>query len=617
MNEIDEHMQRNQLLNIILEDTLAGFWDWNIPANEEYLSPTFKKMFGYEDHELENSPETWQKLIFEDDLGIVLKNFEDHVKTKGEIPYDNIVRYRHKNGSTVHVICKGNVIEWGDDGSPIRMVGSHVDITKIVNAEQELVENNKRFNLIMDGINAGIWDWDVETGKEWWSDRFYELLDYKINEIPATFDTFLNVLLHPDDKSKVDEAVKKHFEDKIPYKLEIRLKTKQEKYLWFETSGKANFNAEGKPVRMAGSIVNINDRRKTQEQLTQTNEMAKVGGWEADLITQKVFWTKEVYDIHELPYDTEITIENSIDNFVPKYVPILQNAISNTIKTLEPYDIELKLFTATKKQIWVRAIGKPVLNPGGEVIGLQGVFQDINTQKEKEGHLTKSINVITEQNNRLRNFAHIVSHNLRTHTGNFELMLEMYKNEDEEAEKETILEHLTNISANLSDTIKHLNEVVTINTSTEIKKAELNLQEYLNNTIALLDTDIKSTNAKITGNFVGWKTFQFVPAYLDSILLNFITNAIKYKHPDKDPELEISTKVENGKKILSFSDNGSGIDLKKHGEKLFGMYKTFHKNKNSRGIGLFITKNQIESLGGKIEVESEVGKGTTFKITFK
>ncbi len=94
------------ILRDILEDTLAGYWDWNIPNNTEYLSPTFKKMFGYEDHELPNMPETWLRLIFEEDRSRVMQNFDEHVKSQGKIPYYNEVRYRHKNGSPVWVISR-------------------------------------------------------------------------------------------------------------------------------------------------------------------------------------------------------------------------------------------------------------------------------------------------------------------------------------------------------------------------------------------------------------------------------------------------------------------------------------------------------------------------------
>jgi PAS domain S-box-containing protein len=118
-----------RILGDILESTLSGYWDWNLAAGTEYLSPTFKKMFGYEDHELLNAPETWQKLIFAEDLPGVLENFERHVRSRGSEPFYNEVRYRHRNGSTVWVICAGRVIEWAPDGSAVRMVGCHVDIT--------------------------------------------------------------------------------------------------------------------------------------------------------------------------------------------------------------------------------------------------------------------------------------------------------------------------------------------------------------------------------------------------------------------------------------------------------------------------------------------------------
>lgn len=107
-----------------------------------------------------------------------------------------------------------------------------------------------------------------------------------------------------------------------------------------------------------------------------------------------------------------------------------------------------------------------------------------------------------------------------------------------------------------------------------------------------------------------------VPAYLDSMLTNFITNAVKYKHPDRNPHITLSTLKTGTYSILTIADNGLGIDLKKYGKKLFGMYKTFHEHKDAKGIGLYITKNQIEAMNGKIEASSKLGKGTAFKIFF-
>ncbi len=123
----------------IFESTLSGYWDWNLVDNTEYLSPTFKSMFGYQDHEMESSPEAWQRIIFPEDLPRVLEVFDRHVKSRGREPFSNEIRYRHKDGTTVWVICAGRVVEWSTDGMPLRMVGCHVDITERKRTEKELL----------------------------------------------------------------------------------------------------------------------------------------------------------------------------------------------------------------------------------------------------------------------------------------------------------------------------------------------------------------------------------------------------------------------------------------------------------------------------------------------
>ena len=99
-------------------------------------------------------------------------------------------------------------------------------------------------------------------------------------------------------------------------------------------------------------------------------------------------------------------------------------------------------------------------------------------------------------------------------------------------------------------------------------------------------------------------------------MLNFISNAIRYRHPNRSPHVTIDFLIIENQSVLRIKDNGIGIDLKKNGDKLFGMYKTFTKNNESRGLGLFISKSQMEALGGKITVESELDKGSTFKLLF-
>jgi signal transduction histidine kinase len=165
-------------------------------------------------------------------------------------------------------------------------------------------------------------------------------------------------------------------------------------------------------------------------------------------------------------------------------------------------------------------------------------------------------------------------------------------------------------------TIDHLKDLVEIQTELVHKREPLNLNAYLGKTLNILGEEINKNKVVIQNTISNEATVSYNPAYLESVLLNLTSNAIKYSHPDRIPVISYSLSTNKSQKILTIKDNGLGIDLKLNGDKLFGMYKTFHNNKDSRGIGLFITKNQIEAMGGRIQVKSEVGIGTIFKIIF-
>lgn len=130
MRKYSEIEDLNFLSESALESSLAGFWDWSIATNEEYLSPRFKEMFGYANHEMENSPDSWKAIAYQEDLPQMYQSFTDHVVSKGKVAFNSVVRYYHKNGSTVWVRCNGKVVKWSEDGEPLRAIGCHVDITE-------------------------------------------------------------------------------------------------------------------------------------------------------------------------------------------------------------------------------------------------------------------------------------------------------------------------------------------------------------------------------------------------------------------------------------------------------------------------------------------------------
>lgn len=118
MKEYSETSDWKLVSETALESSLAGFWDWNMVTNEEYLSPRFKEMFGYADNEMENTPEAWRKIAFQEDLPGMFEAFNKHVESGGKNPFVSVVRYSHKNGSTVWVRCNGKIVEWSEEGAP-------------------------------------------------------------------------------------------------------------------------------------------------------------------------------------------------------------------------------------------------------------------------------------------------------------------------------------------------------------------------------------------------------------------------------------------------------------------------------------------------------------------
>nr|WP_199082397.1 HAMP domain-containing sensor histidine kinase [Pedobacter sp. ASV19] len=168
----------------------------------------------------------------------------------------------------------------------------------------------------------------------------------------------------------------------------------------------------------------------------------------------------------------------------------------------------------------------------------------------------------------------------------------------------------------LSETIDNLDEVVKIQLNSHQQKKALNLEQEIKKVLLSIKAIAEEQKSSFSLD-VHPDLFVFCnPAYLDSILLNILTNAIKYRSPDRTPEIRIKAYSGQSETVLEIADNGVGIDLKRHKHDLFGMYKTFHQNKDARGIGLFITKNQIEAQGGRIDVESQVDRGTTFRVYF-
>lgn len=242
---------------------------------------------------------------------------------------------------------------------------------------------------------------------------------------------------------------------------------------------------------------------------------------------------------------------------------------------------------------------------------------NITESKKSEYKINSLLETTKKQNKRLLNFAHIVSHNLRSHSSNFTMLLKMMQEEYPKLSSNPYYPLLKVASENLNETIENLNQVALVNISSNESYSKINLRNIVEKNIANISTQIIEHNVDITNSVPEHIKLNVIPAYANSVILNVLLNTIKYRKENVKPVIKIYFEQVGKYATLNIKDNGLGIDLEKNGDKLFGMYKTFHKNKDSRGLGLFLSKNQIEAMEGKINVNSKVDVGSTFSIYFR
>ena len=282
----------------------------------------------------------------------------------------------------------------------------------------------------------------------------------------------------------------------------------------------------------------------------------------------------------------------------------------------QQHDFEYRMIAKDGRIVWLRDIINVIDEADGSR-SLRGIMIDITKSKDAEIDLNNSFVLVTEQNKRLLNFSYIVSHNLRSHTSNIQSLSSLINTAETETERQQLLPLLDSVSHALNETMHNLNEVVNIQTHVNINISTLNLKESIDQILELLSENIRKKEVKVICHVNEAITVDYNPAYMESILTNLISNSIRYSDPKKEAHVIIRSYQEQNNTILEISDNGIGIDLQKNRDKLFGMYKTFSTNPDARGMGLFITKNQVDAMGGTIAVESQLNEGTTFKIYFK
>ncbi len=386
-----------------------GFWDWNMLTDEEYLSPSFKALFGYEDDEIPNHLTGWQRIIFPEDLERANQAFVEHT-TEGK-PYDLQVRYRHKNGSTVWVICRGVAIK-DDSGKFVRMVGTHVDITAQKEAEEALQklndeleqriaertkalsESEARFRQLAESLPQMVWTCDAEGRNDYSSPHWVTYTGVVADE--KTDEGYLPQI-HPDDRDRVLQAWHNAIATGSEFTFEFRIRRHDGVYRWFDTRAVPLRDETGRVVKWFGTNTDIQEQREmrealraSEEHLRLATEAAQIGTWERDLKTNRIIWSAREEQL--MGYESG-TFPNTYEAFFALVHPedqLILTAAQQIARETGVYKTELRFRLPDGRERWGLLRGQMIYNTAGQPERIVGIDMDITERKRDEAALSQS-----------------------------------------------------------------------------------------------------------------------------------------------------------------------------------------------------------------------------------
>ena len=501
------------------------------------------------------------------------------------------------------------------------------DYVKSIEDKYEKLEvSNERYDIVSKATSDTIWDWDIATGKFIWNKGIHGVFGYSPEIVKEDLQWWFDKI-HPEDSLKMSVKLYSFIAEKSEkWQDEYRFRCADGTYKYVFNRGFLVKDDKNNVVRMIGAIQDVT-KQKIEEQrlklletvITQTkdaviisetneneNEIPKI------LFVNQAFTTMTGYSPEEVigKLPTVFMSRDSVRRDMKK--------LTEAFKKKEEFNYEALNYRKSNEEYWVNFTMIPITDNENQHSHWISIQRDITKEKQQQKEREQLISELTQNNKDLKQFSYITSHNLRAPLSNLTGLLNLI--EDIPIENEELQEIINGFSKStslLNETINDLVKVIMIKDSPSIQKEEITIRDIFENVFNQLTFLINIKAPIIKMNFDDAPTIKINKSYFESILLNLTTNSLKYKDDKKQLKITISSKIIDNKTEITFKDNGIGIDLELNKDKIFGLYQRFHDYPDSKGLGLYLVKSQVESMGGTISVESKVGTGTTFKILFK
>ncbi|HEX8270202.1 MAG TPA: PAS domain S-box protein [Flavobacterium sp.] len=494
------------------------------------------------------------------------------------------------------------------------------------NAVEETERAKGRYDIVAKATSDTIWDWNIQQDHFVWNKGIQGVFGYRKEDVGHTSKWWFD-RIHPEDSIKMSVKLYSFLEQKTEkWQDEYRFACADGSYKYVFDRGFLVKDANGKAIRMIGAMQDVTKQKEEEQRLklletviTQMKDSVIITESEkaSDTVPKIVFVNPAFTAM--TGYDASEVIGQSPSVFMDR--KSVQNDIgrlSTALKSKEEFRFETLNNKKDGEEYWVNFSMIPITNKEGEHSHWISIQRDITDEKKQEKEKEQLIRELTQNNKDLKQFSYITSHNLRAPLSNLTGLLNLI--EDIPIEDPILKEILSGFSKStylLNETINDLVKVVIIKDNPSIQKEEVLIMDVFENVFNQLSFLISLHKPLIKLDLEKVTILNINKAYLESILLNLLTNAIKYRAADRKLKISVMSRMVDDSIILIFKDNGIGIDMQRNKDKIFGLYQRFHNYSDSKGLGLYLVKSQVESMGGTITVDSVVNKGTTFELTFK
>jgi PAS domain S-box-containing protein len=587
-----------------------GNFEIDLESGEWHASETVYKILNLQGLITINN-NNWKLLLNSGNNMLVEKLFNDSIKYG--TPFQQDLRIIPENNPLFErwISISGKAIL--DESANAHLIrGTIQDITKRKRIENEV----RRLSLVAEKTSNCVIITDTNRRITWVNESTLRVTEYTRQEIigqsPAMFQ-----FEKTSEESKA--FIRKRLEELQEVKVELLNKSKSGREYWLEINIVPLFDDENVHIGFMAVEVDITERVKFEQEIKESeasfrtilensSEMIHTIDKDGKLIWANRSWKEKLgvknIDIKGL-YLTQFLDKKTLEEFQQIIPLVMKGEIVTDLNCV---------FLSTGGSV-LNLTGRAIpIYKGNEVIGSQAYLHDVTSIRKAEIDMRQLLELTQRQNERLRNFTHIVSHNLRSHSSNLSGLIGLFRIEWPDFKDNVYFANFQTAINNLTDVIHNLSEVALIQTEDDKQFPAVDLKVVVENAIASVYALAETSGVEIRFLKSDSRFVKGDRAYLDSIVLNLLTNSIKYKVEGRSAYVEISITQADEMVQLEVRDNGLGIDLERQGRKIFGMYKTFHKHPDARGVGLFLTKNQVEAMGGRIEVQSKVDQGTIFSV---